>query len=234
MLRFNQSQRSCVSLSSSAHSRTIRTQPLALQTRVRGKSSAQRALRRKCLLTVMILACIPRLSHGDDGWAVGLFAGELFPQSHFGQWWNASPQFGISCSYPFHPRIRVETDGYFCSLQPNKIQASMPGLRNLCIMMARGELSASIPVFQNISFSPLVVAGFNGTIFFMYSRTRRTNENVESEIGMHAGAGVRYRINSHIQIQASFREYAIFSEPFFIWYAATIAGIQLYLPGTKK
>lgn len=170
------------------------------------------------ILLTLVFTCVANAST----WEIGIITGAAFPWGDFGYYWRPSPCAGIGITYPFHPRLPITLSctgsRHLPALPDRDINGYTTPTKKVALLDFR--LDARYRLLRHAAFSPVLNFGFDNSMFIAYHHWDPLNDQGETELGVHAGAGVERVFGCRVRMAVGYSQNVVFSDPQPVWYGS--------------
>jgi hypothetical protein len=171
-----------------------------------------------CILSLIVLLMASRtttVTAGEIDWEMlqfGINLQRIFPYGDFGSNWNDAFGYGVIAQYELQNMIYLKTSGSISYFTPSKDSAGNQ-IPFIYLINLTGGMSMIFPNTKRL-YTTLGAGIDNYTFIFRGEAAEKVAANyIESEIGLHAEAGLGYESGILPEIQISLRYGIIFSLP---------------------
>jgi hypothetical protein len=181
------------------------------------------------LCVVSFAWSIPACPHCE----AGLISGWVIPHGDFGYYWASSPAGGFSITYPFHRNLPVAFSLLASRHDPKRPQQPVRAnyyVPNAYVALFNFKLTAAYRLVQKRMISPVTLLGVNCNTFIAYTDGINLAEYLgETELGMHAGAGIEGVLNDRLRVRIAYTEEIVFSRPHAIRFGTLCFELSFFL-----
>jgi hypothetical protein len=171
-------------------------------------------------------------------WEAGMISGWIMPHRDFGYYWRPSLGTGFSVTCPFHPRLPVSfsllASNHLPKLPAKPVRTNYLTPRSK-VALFDFKLTAAYRLLQKRAISPVGLFGVNCDMFIDYTDRLNMPEYMgETELGIHAGAGIEKIAGDRYRIRIAYIEDFVFARPHIIPVGIVYLELSMFYRSLRK